>query len=354
MQKSIKYLLRTVFILFLAFCLSLGLQAAGIEEHITTLFVFAVFLVSLLTEGYWYGMISAAIGTLMVNYAFTFPYFALNFTIGANLLSAVIMIALALMTSTLTSENKRQQQIKTESEKERMRANLLRAVSHDLRTPLTSIYGSSSVLLENEQTMTELQKKDMLTGIKEDSQWLIQMVENLLSITRIDEGKIKIIKTPTVVDELIDSVIVKFSKRYPNQEVDVLLPEEIVAVPMDALLIEQVLFNLLENAMIHAKGMTHLSLNVQVHKGHVIFEVKDDGCGIEISRMNALFTGVFEPAQDKADAKKRNTGIGLSVCATIIKAHDGTISAENDPNGGAVFRIILKEEEEAEEYGQQT
>ncbi len=346
MQNSIKYLLRTVFILFLAFCLSLGLQAVEIEEHITTLFVFAVFLVSLLTEGYWYGMISAAIGTLMVNYAFTFPYFALNFTFGANLLSAVIMIALALMTSTLTSENKRQQQMKTESEKERMRANLLRAVSHDLRTPLTSIYGSSSVLLENEQTMTEVQKQDMLQGIKEDSQWLIQMVENLLSITRIDEGKIKIIKTPTVVDELIDSVMVKFSKRYPDQDVEVTLPESIVTVPMDALLIEQVLYNLLENAMIHAKGMNHLSLNVRSEKHNVIFEVKDDGCGIEINRMNALFTGVFEPAEGKADVKKRNTGIGLSVCATIIKAHDGVISAQNLPEGGASFQIILKEGED--------
>lgn len=346
MQKYTKNLLRTAGILILAFWLSVGLQAAGIEEHITTLFVFAVFVVSLLTEGYWYGIASAVAGTLMVNYAFTFPYFALNFTFGANLLSAVIMIALALMTSTLTSENKRQQAIKAESEKERMRANLLRAVSHDLRTPLTSIYGSSSVLLENVDTMTEQQKQEMLFGIKEDSQWLVQMVENLLSITRIDEGKVKIIKTPTVVDELIDSVMVKFSKRYPNQDVDVLLPDDIIVVPMDALLIEQVLFNLLENAMIHAQGMTNLSLHVYTQKKNVVFEVKDDGCGIEISRMNALFTGVFEPAPGKADSKKRNTGIGLSVCATIIKAHGGTINAQNNSEKGATFQIILKKEED--------
>jgi two-component system sensor histidine kinase KdpD len=178
-QFKSKNLIITLLILTLSFFMSVGLQYAGIEEHITTLFVFAVFLVSLNTEGYWYGIFSAISGTLMVNYAFTFPYFSLNFTIGANLLSAVIMIALALMTSTLISQNKRQQLIKAESEKERMRANLLRAVSHDLRTPLTSIYGSSSVLIESSDTMSTDQKDKMLKGIKEDSQWLIQMVENL-------------------------------------------------------------------------------------------------------------------------------------------------------------------------------
>lgn len=190
-NNTISNCLKMSIILALSFVLSLGLQFVHIEEHITTLFVFAVFLVALVTDKCWYGIVSAVIGTLMVNYAFTFPYFVLNFTIPANLLSAVIMIIIALLTSALTSENKRQQLLKTENEKERMRANLLRAVSHDLRTPLTSIYGSSSLLMESSDTMTETQKTEMLQGIKEDAQWLVQMVENLLSITRIDEGSIK-------------------------------------------------------------------------------------------------------------------------------------------------------------------
>lgn len=350
-NNTISNCLKMSIILALSFVLSLGLQFVHIEEHITTLFVFAVFLVALVADKCWYGIVSAVIGTLMVNYAFTFPYFVLNFTIPANLLSAVIMIIIALLTSALTSENKRQQLLKTENEKERMRANLLRAVSHDLRTPLTSIYGSSSLLMESSDTMTETQKTEMLQGIKEDAQWLVQMVENLLSITRIDEGKVKIIKTPIVIDELIDSVVMKFAKRYPHQEIDLVLPEEIVIVPMDALLIEQVLLNLLENAMIHAEGMTHLALNVIHSKNVVIFEVMDNGCGIEEERMKALFTGTFEPEEGKADTQKHNTGIGLSVCATIIKAHDGIISAENRKEGGAVFSFTLAKEEEQD--GQQ-
>lgn len=129
---------------------------------------------------------------------------------------------------------KRHEAIKAEGEKERMRANLLRAVSHDLRTPLTTIYASSLTLLENRSNLTEEQKIKILQGIQEDADWLMRMVENLLSVTRIDSGRIKIVKTPTVLDELIDSVILKFRKRYPNQDVMLDIPDDIVVIPMYA------------------------------------------------------------------------------------------------------------------------
>lgn len=153
---------------------------------------------------------------IAVNYAFTFPFFSINFMIPVNMISAIIMIVIAILTSTLTTQIKRHEAMKAEGEKERMRANLLRAVSHDLRTPLTTIYGSAATLLENRDTLEEEQKTKILQGIKEDSEWLVRMVENLLSITRIDSGNVKIIKTPIVLEELIDSVIVKFRKRYPD------------------------------------------------------------------------------------------------------------------------------------------
>ncbi len=212
--RCIKDILITVISLICAFGLSLLFQYIfEVQEHITTVFVFAVFLISLLTEGYRYSVLAAFVGTLAVNYAFTFPYFALNFTIPVNLVSSIIMIAIAVLTSALTTKLKHHEAMKAESEKERMRANLLRAVSHDLRTPLTTIYGSSTTLLENSAAMTDEQKERIVAGIKEDSEWLVRMVENLLSITRIDTGQVKIIKTPTVVEELIDSVMLKFKKR---------------------------------------------------------------------------------------------------------------------------------------------
>ena len=345
-KKYIKNSLITIFSLICAFGLSLLFQYIfRVQEHITTVFIFAVFLISLFTDGYIYGVFAAFFSTAAVNYAFTFPYFTINFTIPVNLISGIIMIAIAVFTSALTTKLKQHEATKAESEKERMRANLLRAVSHDLRTPLTTIYGSSTTLLENNAAMTEEQKTKIVTGIKEDSEWLIRMVENLLSITRIDSGQVKIIKTPTILDELIDSVILKFKKRYPTQKVTLELPDEVVMIPMDAILIEQVIVNILENAVQHAQGMTALTLRVFTLGNKAIFEIADNGCGIDPKYMDTLFTGYYTSEHELADSQKKNAGIGLSVCATIIKAHGGSIKAENLKTGGAVFRFALDTEE---------
>lgn len=347
---SIKDILLTVSILCMAFLISLIFQNVfEVREHVTTVFVFAVFLISLLTTGYVYGIVAAFVGMLAVNYAFTFPFFSLNFTIPVNLTSAIVMIVIAVLTSTLTTKVKQHEATKAESEKECMRANLLRAVSHDLRTPLTTIYGSASTLLENGESLNGEQQIKMLKGIKEDSEWLVRMVENLLSITRIDSGKVKIIKTSTVLDELIDSVIIKFKKRYPTQEISLELPDDIVVIPMDAILIEQVIMNILENAVLHAENMTKLYLRVFTLGQRAIFEIKDNGCGISKERLADIFSGNYEAKTKPADGQKRNAGIGLSVCATIIKAHGGDISAENSKTGGAVFRFTLNTEDDISE-----
>ena len=345
-RRFLKDSLITLFALACAFGLSILFQYKfDVEEHVTTVFVFAVFLISLLTKGYFYGVAAAFVGTVAVNYAFAFPFFSIDFTTPVNLISGMVMIAIAVLTSALLTKLKKHEAMKAESEKERMRANLLRAVSHDLRTPLTTIYGSSTTLLENSEAMTEEQKLKIVTGIKEDSEWLVRMVENLLSITRIDSGKVRITKTPTVLEELIDSVILKFKKRYPEQKVILELPEELIVIPMDAILIEQVTVNILENAVQHAEGMTQLTLRVYSLGGQAVFEIMDDGCGINPKRLETIFTGYDTSENEIADSQKKNAGIGLSVCATIIKAHGGSMQAENRKTGGAVFRFVLDTEE---------
>lgn len=316
-----------------------------LHEHVTTVFVFAVFLISLLTRSYLYGIFASVVGMIAVDYAFTFPYYTFSFTVPVNPASAIVLIIISILTNTLTVKLKQHEMVKAESERERMRANLLRAVSHDLRTPLTTIYGASTTLLEHGAAMPPEQQEQILRGIKEDSEWLTRMVENLLSITRIDTGTVRIIKTPTVLEELIDSVLLKFRKRYAAQEITIDLPEDMVIIPMDAILIEQVLVNLLENAVQHAAGMTALILRVRAEGGRAVFEIRDNGCGIPPERMDTLFTGYYRRNEAVSDRQTKNAGIGLSVCATIIKAHGGQITAENIRGGGAVFRFTLDTED---------
>lgn len=344
-MRALKNTLLSFVILISAVGMSMCMQRLDVEEHITTMFVFAVFLISMLTDGYLYGVLSAVAGMFAVNYVFTFPYFAFDFITPVNLVSAAIMVTVAILTGMLTTKVKRHEANKAEGERERMRANLLRAVSHDLRTPLTTIYSASSTLRDKRNSLTREQEDAMLRSIQEDSEWLVRMVENLLSITRIDSGKIKITKTPTILDELIDSVMTKFLSRYPQQEVSLDIPEEIVVIPMDAILIEQVLINLMENAVLHAQGMTNLSLHVFTLGQQAIFEVADDGCGIREDRLKHIFTGCGGEMEETADGKKRSAGIGLSVCATIVKAHGGEIRGENRKTGGALFRFTLATEE---------
>ena len=348
-RKILKYSLIMIVVLSISVVSCLIIQESFKEMTlIPAILLLGTFLICALTEGYLYGIIASIISVLIMNFAFTFPFFKLNFTIRENFLSAVILMAVTLVTCTMTEKIRRQEIIKMESEKEKMRANLLRAISHDLRTPLTTIYGSSCALMENENDFTKERRDQLLKGIKEDSQWLCRMVENLLSVTRLD-GNVKIIKTHTVLDELIDSVLIKFAKRYENQEVIVEIPEELVVIPMDAILIEQVIINLLENAVQHAIGMDKLKLRVTVVGSKAVFEIEDNGCGIPKAKFDDLFTGCYSNYEAPADGQKCNAGIGLSVCATIIKAHGGEIKVQNIKSGGALFKFTLKMEDDSNE-----
>ena len=312
------------------------------------IFVLGVFLVSWRTQGYVFGIIASFISVLAVNWAFTYPYWAFDLISPECISSAVVMLIVSTMTGALTTRLKQQEKLKLEAEKERMRGNLLRAVSHDLRTPLTSIYGSCSAIIENFESIPKEKQILLLRDIQEDSQWLNRMVENLLSVTRVDGDRVRLSKYDVVLEELIDTLLIKFHKHYPDTRVHVSIPEEFVSIPMDPVLIEQVLMNLLENAVFHARGMQNLWLRVELENRCAVFSVTDDGCGIPEERMAHLFAGLPGSGMP-ADSARSNMGIGLSVCKTIIKAHGGELKAGNRPEGGAWFRFALELEGNA--YG---
>ena len=330
--------------LMIAFLVNLFLVAQFDTKTMTPMvFVLGVFIISWQTQGYIWGIAASLVSVLAVNWAFTFPYWAFDLISPECISAAVVMLIVSSVTCALTTRLKQQEKLKAEAEKERMRGNLLRAVSHDLRTPLTSIYGACSVILDTQDTISREQAMQLLKDIQSDAQWLNRMVENLLSVTRVDADRVRLATRSTVLDELIDSVLVKFRKHYPAQKVQVQLPESFVSIPMDPVLIQQVLMNLLENAVFHAVGMKNLWLRVEVMDGQAVFCVEDDGCGIQPDRLPHLFSGLQD--RDGPADSGRNMGIGLSVCQTIVKAHGGELRGENRPEGGAVFYFGLEMEE---------
>ena len=331
--------------LVLAFLVNLFLVAQFNTKTMTPMiFVLGVFLVSWRTQGYVFGIAASLISVLAVNWAFTYPYWAFDLISPECISAAVVMLVVATMTGTLTTRLKKQEKLKAEAETERMRGNLLRAVSHDLRTPLTSIYGSCSAIVEDFDNIPREKQLLLLKDMQSDAQWLNRMVENLLSVTRVDADKVRLSKHSVVLEELIDTLLVKFYKHYPDQMVQVEIPEEFVSIPMDPMLIEQVLMNLLENAVFHAHGMRNLWLRVEIRNKDAVFSVEDDGCGISEDRMAQLFTGILD-SKAPVDSARSNMGIGLSVCKTIIKAHGGELKAKNRAEGGTVFQFSLEMEE---------
>ena len=325
--------------------LCVPLQKAGSSDgRASPIFVLAVLLISRLTNGYFFGLMAAVVGVFGVNFIFTSPYWAFNFTLTGYPVTFLTLLMVSITTSTLTTRIKRQALLQAENEKEKMRANLLRSVSHDIRTPLTSIVGSTSAVLENPGLSAAEQRK-LLEDARDEAQWLIRVVENLLSITRIGDGQASITKEPEAAEEVLGESVRKFRKRFPAMAVTVRAPEELLFVPMDPILIEQVLANLLENAVLHGGTTTQVGLSVRREDGWACFSVADNGQGIPLKELPTLFDGTLKHNETAAGDGKRNMGLGLSVCLAIVRAHGGEMWAHNLECGAEVsFRLPLSEE----------
>ncbi|MBR1910400.1 MAG: DUF4118 domain-containing protein [Lachnospiraceae bacterium] len=341
LPEVIKDCLITAGILSVASVICMILQRfSSTDTHVPVLFVLAVLCVSRFTHGYVYGIIASLLGVIGVNYAFTYPYFELNFTLTGYPLTFLAMLAVSLMVCTMTSRIKEQEIIHLEIETEKMRSNLLRSISHDIRTPLTSITGNASAILDNDGKLDTFQKKKLLEDIRREAEWLNRVVENILSITKINSDVAKIRKEPELAEEIVSSAVNKFHRRYPDIPVRVSVPDDALLVPMDAVLIEQVLFNLMENAVLHGETTSRIELQVALKGDQAVFKVEDDGIGIPEDLKPHLFDGTL-PIGERSDGAGHNMKIGLSICRSIIEAHGGEIAAEDRKEGGSCFCFEL-------------
>lgn len=316
--------------------------------NISIIYTLAIILIARATSCYGAGILASLFGVFWVNFAYTYPYMALNFTIAGYPITFAGMMLISCFTSSicimLTKQNAQLQEkdrMLLNAEKETMKANLMRAMSHDLRTPLTTIIGSSSTYLEQEDTTTPEEKRRLVVNIMEDAHWLLAMVENLLTVTRIQDerGVATIIKTEESLEEIISSAAERFRKRFPDAAVRVSTPERFIMVPMDATLIEQVINNLLENSYFHSGSHGPIDLTAEASGPYVSVAIRDYGKGIDPQLLDTLFDGGGVSANQSGDSHK-GMGIGLTLCKTIISAHGGQIQAGSHQDG-AQFTFTL-------------
>ncbi len=246
------------------------------------------------------------------------------------LLDSVIMqITIAMERELLTSEK---EAAKAETERERLKSNLLRVISHDIRTPLTSITGAAEMMLQN---LKDEENIKLVEGIYEDSSWLTRLVENILSLTRIQEE---------AVEEIVSEAIYRASKYAPDHKIFITVPDDVLFVPMDGKLIEQVIINLVDNAIKHTTPLNKIELSVQNEADKIWFKVSDNGTGIKDVDIPKLFDMFFVANSSPLDSK-RGIGLGLAICKAIVNFHGGEIYAENNSTGGSTFRFYLNKKE---------
>lgn len=342
--------------LVIAVCTAVTMSLSRINDDnnpfAPTLYVLAVAIVARITDGFFFGIGASLASVACVNYFFTFPFHKFNMTISSYPLTFAVMLLVSILVSAMSSQLKKQERLRFEVENEKMRANLLRSVSHDLRTPLASIIGSSSLLLEK-PGLSAQERSKMLLEIQKIARWLSRVTENILSVTKLNSDGVKIATTDEVVEEIVGSSIVKFRKHSSALPIEVKSPDEVLIVPMDATLIQQVLINLFENVEVHGHCATRILLEIRHETLRVVFSVADNGTGFPPSVLPKVFSTTMISSSKNADGH-RNMGIGLSVCNSIIVAHGGQMSAHNNIYGGATVEFWLpigegEDEQQAED-----
>ena len=326
--------------------------------NIALIYILTVIMISYHTDKYRYGILAAICSVFFIN-LFTYPFFVFNFAVSGYPLTFLFMYFISILTSATTFRLKEQarrikddEDLIMEAEKEKLRANLLRAVSHDLRTPLTSIIGASSSYLDNEETLSAEEKRRLVSQISEDADWLLHMVENLLSVTRItDSGANTLKKNPEVMEEVLLDAISTIRKRYPSMQIHMSLPDELLIVPMDPLLIKQVIMNLLENAYFHAHSQKPVECFLRSSAESASVHIRDYGIGIPKEHTDDIFDAAPSSPSSASDTRK-GMGIGLSICKAIINAHGGSIHAVSHPDGAEFYFTLPKEELHHESDGQ--
>jgi two-component system sensor histidine kinase KdpD len=283
--------------------------------------------------------LSSLLSVVSFDFFFVPPRFSLSIADAEYLFTFGVMFVTAMIISHLTirlrTESEAARQREMEVEKERMRNALLSSVSHDFRTPLTAIVGSASALLNREEIRSNPKAFELLENIQDEGERLSRQIHNLLEATRLESHAVEVRKELYPLDEIIGNALERLSKSLKNREVAVTIDENLPAIPMDGLLIEQVFTNLLENALRHTPLQTPIKISAVTSDNSVLVSVSDKGRGITPADLERVFEKFYH------DRTSPGVGLGLAICRGIVNAHGGRIWAENLAEGGAVFKFTL-------------
>ena len=328
-----------------------GLLFSGLkipEANIIAVYILGVLIISIITSSWMYSFLASVISVLAFNFLFTVPRFTLRAYDPSYPVTFGIMFLVALITGSLASRMKEyareSAQAAMQIEKEQLRADLLRSISHDLRTPLTSISGNASNLLSNENEFSQETRMQIYGDIYDDSMWLIKLVENLLSVTRIEDGRMDLRMSAELMDEVIAEAMRHTDRNRDGRKIEVSSDEEFILGKMDARLIVQVVINLVDNAVKYTPEGAQIRIHTGKKDGMVVVSVSDTGPGIPDEQKSKVFD-MFYTGTNRAADGRRSLGLGLGLCRSIIRAQGGEIWVSDNKPQGAVFTFTLPAEE---------
>ena len=317
------------------------------DSNIIMLYIIAVLVISILTSKIYYCLGSSIVGVLVFNYLFTYPEFSFSAHDAGYPVTFLTMFITALIAGTLANKLKRNTLIAEQNAREKeeaallaqneqLRANMLRTISHDLRTPLTTISGNASTLISGGTALDETARQQIYTDIFSESMWLIEMVENLLYATRIEDGRMQLNISVEILDDIVQEAVRHTERTHPKRNIIVDMLDEIIPVMADANLIVQVIVNLMDNAVKYSDENSDVTVTVRRENAYAVISVSDHGTGISDDEKEKVFD-MFYTGGSRSSDSRRSLGLGLALCRSIITSHGGTISvSDNIPNGTVV------------------
>jgi len=324
-------------------------QTLGLSDaNIIMGYILSVLIVSITTKSRFFCLVSSLASVVVFNFLFTEPRYTLFAYDRDYFITFLIMFCSSMLTGTLAMEKDRNAREKEEAsimaKNEQMRANLLRTISHDLRTPLTSISGNASNLLMKSESFYEDKKKQRYADIYDDSMWLISVVENLLSVTRLENRNVDLKLSAELIDEVIEEALQHIHKDHVDHELTTEIADEILMAKMDAKLITQVIINIVNNAIKYTQLGSEIVIRAWKEKKYIMVSVTDNGPGISDDEKQQVFEMFYSGKKEVADSR-RSLGLGLALCKTIITAHGGELFVTDHDPTGAVFTFSLPAEE---------